>query len=49
MLFVITTNQASEVQKVKTAFLLEKILKINAIFWPQGHSAVHLSVDIIYS
>lgn len=45
-MFVVTTNQALEVQKVKTAFLLEKI---NAIFWPQGHSAVHLSVDIIYS
>lgn len=49
MMFVVTTNQALEVQKVKTAFLLEKNKKINAIFWPQGHSAVHLSVDIIYS
>lgn len=43
MRFVVTINQALDVQKVKTAFLLEK----NAIFWPQGHSAVHLSVDIV--
>lgn len=46
-MFVVTVNQALDVQKLKTAFLLEK--KKNAIFWPQGHSAVHLSVDIVYS
>lgn len=45
-MFVVTVNQALDVQKLKTAFLLEKK---NAIFWPQGHSAVHLSVDIVYS
>lgn len=47
VMFVVIINQALEVQKIKTAFLLE--LKENAIFWPQGHSAVHLSVDIVYS
>lgn len=46
MMFVVTINQALEVQKIKTAFLWEKK---NAIFWPQGHSAVHLSVDVVYS
>lgn len=45
-MFVVTINQALEVQKIKTAFLLGKK---DAIFWPQGHSAVHLSVDIVYS
>lgn len=47
MMFVVTINEALEVQKLKTAFLLGK--KKHAIFWPQGHSAVHLNVDIVYS
>lgn len=45
VVFVVTINQALEVQKIKAAFLWGE----NAIIWPQGHSAVHLSVGRVYS